>query len=63
MKKPTKSQRLTDQAFREVRLQEPARVTATRFYEGNEAAEKQLRAIALDKAREKGARIPRPGKK
>jgi hypothetical protein len=58
----TKSQQKVDAAFRETRLKEPARVTVTRWYEGDAAAEKQLRAIALDKARDAGARIPRPKK-
>lgn len=60
MKKPTKTDRLTDDAFHEVRMSEPARVTATRWYDGDEAAEKQIRAIALEKARERGAKIPKP---
>jgi hypothetical protein len=59
----SKSRQKVDAAFREVRMKEPARVTATRMYEGDAAAEKQLRAIALSKAREAGARIPKPGAK
>lgn len=62
MPKQTKSRRLTNAAFREVRRQEPARVSATRFTDGDAAAERQLRAIALEKARANGARIRRAKK-
>lgn len=59
MTKLTKSQRLKNAAFRSVRNDEPRRVARTRKERGAAAAERQLRAIALDKARAKGARIPR----
>lgn len=57
--KQTKSQRLKAQAFREVRRSEPARVAQTRATKGDAAAEQQLRAIAFDEARRRGARLPR----
>ena len=62
MSKPTKSQRLVTQAFREVRANPPDRVSWTRGVQGDAAAEEQIRAIALDKARKNGARIAGPRK-
>jgi len=58
-KKPTKSQALTRAAFREVNKNPPARVKRTKRKKGAKAARKQATAIALSKARAKGARIPR----
>lgn len=60
MSKETKSQRLVTKAFREVRANPPDRVNWTRGVKGDEAAEEQIRAIALDKAREAGAKIAGP---
>lgn len=59
MPKKPKSRKLTDAAFREVHENPPSRVTRTRKKKGKAAAEKQMRAIALSKARAKGARIPK----
>ena len=58
-KKPSKTRRLTTAAFREVHEKQPKRVTLTIGTYGKERGEKQRIAIALDKARQKGARIPK----
>lgn len=58
----TRTERIKAAAFREVRANEPPRVTATRWYDGAAAAERQIRGIALAKARADGAKIPRPKK-
>ena len=55
--KRTKSRRKIDAAFREVKKNPPARVKRTKRKKGKEAARKQTIAIALSKARAKGARI------
>ena len=47
-----------EQAFHEVKHNEPAVVAETREKKGEEAAEKQKVAIALSKARAAGADIP-----
>lgn len=60
MPKQTKSARLKTAAFRDVRANEPVRVVETRAKRGTAAAEAQIRAIALDEARRRGARIARP---
>jgi molybdenum cofactor biosynthesis enzyme len=57
--KKSKSRRLTDQAFAEVPYKTPAVVKQTAKKKGNAAAKKQMAAIALDKARRAGARIPK----
>ena len=59
-KKVTKTQRLKNTAFREVKRNEPKRVAQTRRKKGVKAAMRQRTAIALDKARKKGARIKKP---
>lgn len=59
MPKHTKSARLKREAFREVTGNPPARVKHTKRTRGEKAARKQAVAIALDKARKKGAKIPR----
>lgn len=59
----TKSERLKKAAFHEVEQNEPAVVSKTRRKKGGAAAEAQKVAIALNKAREAGARIPRQGGK
>ena len=59
-KKVTKTQRLKNTAFREVKRNEPKRVAQTRRKKGAKAARRQNIAIALDKARKKGARIKKP---
>lgn len=56
-KKPTKSRRKVNAAFRELKANPPARVKRTKRKKGKEAARKQTIAIALSKARSKGARI------
>lgn len=56
----TKSERLKNRAFREVNRNEPARVGRTRRKKGAAVAKRQKVAIALDKARRKGARIKKP---
>lgn len=53
-----KTQRRVDAAFREVSRNEPEAVKETRRTKGDAAAESQRRAIALRKARRRGARIP-----
>lgn len=57
MPKHTKTERLKNAAFREVKRSPPARLKRTRRKKGKEAARKQSIAIALSKARAKGARI------
>lgn len=49
-------------AFREVRFYPPERVKAVRRRDGDDAAEQMIQAIALDRAREMGARIGKPKK-
>lgn len=56
-KRKTKTERLKDQTFHEVKHNPPDRVYATEEKRGKKAADKQRIAIALDKARQKGARI------
>lgn len=56
----TKTEKLKNTAFRSVRADEPRRVERTRREKGAAAAERQIRAIALAKARAAGARIPKP---
>ena len=58
-KKPTKTRRLVRNAFREVTRNEPKAVKRTRRKKGARAAKKQRIAIALRKARRRGARIPK----
>lgn len=48
-----------ERAFAEVFGKEPSRVKQVRRKHGKEKARKMKIAIALDKAREKGAKIPR----
>jgi hypothetical protein len=60
MKKPTKTDKITDRAFREVHARTPVAVQKTFAMHGPVAAKKQRTAIALSKAREYGARIPKP---
>jgi hypothetical protein len=58
--KPTKSQRLVRKAFHEVHHNAPNVVSATIAKKGLEQGNKQRVAIALSKARAKGARgIPK----
>lgn len=56
-KKPSKSRKLVEEAFREVYENEPS--TVTRANVGPEGKKAMKAAIALKKARKKGARIPR----
>lgn len=58
-KKPSKTRQKVHRAFREVHRNEPETVKKTRARHGKAAADKQLKRIALDKARRAGARIPR----
>ena len=60
-KKPTKSQKLVADAFHEVHQATPSTVKATG--KTGAAKEKMLTAVALSKAREAGADIPKPPKK
>lgn len=63
-KQKTKTQKKVSAAFREVNKKEPTIVGKTREKKGSAAAKKQKVAIALSKAREAGARIPKKkGKK
>jgi hypothetical protein len=57
--KKTKSRKLVEKAFHEVHEQIPEAVHKTFYKKGAAQADKQLVAIALSKARAKGARIPR----
>lgn len=60
MAKKSKTRTKIDAAFREVHGNVPSRVKQTKRKFGKERAELQKKAIALDKARRKGARIPKP---
>jgi hypothetical protein len=60
-KKPSKSRRLVAEAFREVNADTPSTVEKTD--KTGEAKRKMLAAVALSKARRKGARIPRKRRK
>jgi hypothetical protein len=61
-KKMSKSAKKTRAAFREVTKKEPKVVAKTRAKKGAKAASKQKVAIALNKARAAGARIPQRGR-
>lgn len=50
---------ITARAFHEVKKRKPAIVKKTERTKGRAAARKQMIAIALSKARVKGARIPK----
>jgi hypothetical protein len=50
---------LRDNAFSETSRYEPERVTVTRKRHGEKAARAMQTAIALDKARQLGVRIPK----
>jgi len=50
---------LIREAFHEVKAKPPERVRQVRRTQGDKAAERMRRAIALDKARKNGARIPK----
>lgn len=58
-KKKTKTQQLKEQSFHEVKHNPPDRVYRTEEKYGKKRADKQRTAIALSKARSKGARIPK----
>jgi len=58
-KRPTKTRRILDRTFNEVKRNPPDRVRAVERKKGKKAAQKMKVAIALDKARRMGARIPR----
>ena len=58
-KQPTRSRQLADAAFREVKRYPPERVRQTERTRGKAAAERQLAAIALGKARKQGGRFPK----
>lgn len=60
MRKPTKTEKAKNRAFREVHKNPPKRVAATKRKKGAKAAQRQMTAIALSKARSRGARIKRP---
>lgn len=60
MAKPTKTRKRIDRAMREVHRNPPERVQRTLRKKGPKAAKRQQVAIALSKARKRGARIPRP---
>lgn len=52
-----RSRVLRDNAFRSVHRYEPERVKVTRQRHGEEAAKAMMQAIALDEARQQGAKI------
>jgi hypothetical protein len=58
-KKMSKTKKKVRAAFREVHRKEPKVVKKTRRKKGAKAARKQKVAIALAKARRRGARIPK----
>lgn len=55
--KKSKSDQIVHDAFRELHMKEPDRARLTRLYKGEEAAKKQVQAIALDLARSRGAKV------
>lgn len=57
--RPSKTRRLLDRTFNEVKRNPPDRVRAVERKHGKAAAQKMKTAIALDKARQLGARIPK----
>ena len=59
MPQHTKTERLKNRAFHKVKHDPPKRVARTLRKKGKKAAQKQTVAIALSKARAKGARIPK----
>lgn len=59
MPRKSKTRKLVRQAFREVTGVVPQSVRTVRMKKGPKAARKMQIAIALDKARRAGARIPR----
>lgn len=59
MTKKTKTKRIVKKAFHEVHEMTPKTVVNTWVTSGEERAKKQRVAIALSKARRKGARIPK----
>lgn len=59
MAKKSKTDRLKGEAFREVTGNVPSRVKQTKRTGGEKAARRQQVAIALNKARRKGAGIPK----
>jgi hypothetical protein len=58
-KKMTKTKKIVKRMFHEVHERTPSAVMHTMIDKGPERAEKQRVAIALSKARAKGARIPK----
>ena len=59
-KKKSKSQKIVEAKMREVHTNEPSTVARANV---SEARKKKMRkAIALDKARKAGARVPRKGR-
>ena len=61
-KKMTKSRKIVNKAMREVYSDTPKAVVHTYAKSGAARANKQRVAIGLDKARRKGARIPKAKK-
>lgn len=59
MARKGKSKRLVKEAFDEVTGNVPSRVRQTRMKQGKKKARKMQVAIALDKARRKGTKVPR----
>lgn len=57
--KQSKTRKIINQTMREVHKEPPARVAKTLRTQGKAAAERQMRAIGLSKARAAGARIPK----
>lgn len=58
-KKPSKTRQKVSRAFREVNKNVPGIVKHTARKYGAKRAKAQKKAIALDKARRRGARIPK----
>ena len=61
--KKTKTQKLLEQAGKEVKMREPKIVGHTRAKFGEEREQRQKTAIILSKARAQGAKIPKAKKK
>lgn len=58
-RKKSKSRKTVERSMREVHKNPPARVAKTLRKKGKAAAERQMRAIGMSKARKAGARVPK----
>lgn len=59
MKRDQNTRNILDVTFHETKHNPPQRVKRTQRNHGKAAADKQVRAIAFDKARRMGAKVPK----